>query len=392
MAKTYKAYLDAGHGGSDPGAVKYLRESKVNLVEALACRDYLKANGVSTKMSRTTDKNTNLNSICAAANKWGADIAVSFHNNAGGGDGFEAYCSINGGKGRELAKCIEAEVKKIGQNSRGVKTKKGKNGDYYGFIRMTNMPAVICEGVFVDNKTDVKIADTVAEQKEFGYAYARGILKYLGLPDNGISGKQDAKTTKKVTKAATKYKTSSYAKKIKTGLKTLGYFDGPIDSYVTPEYNEAVLKFQKKAFTRAKDRDGIGGNDTLIAVQTFVNFKDIKYFEPKEFRCNCGHCTGYPAVVDLQLLTNLDYLRKDSKSSITITSGLRCKWKNSRLPGSSSTSKHMTGKAADFYNSKLTGTKAKRTAMVKRWYTYKNASYSYANTPGMGNAVHVDVK
>lgn len=391
MAKTYKVYLDPGHGGSDPGAVKYLREEKVNLVEGLACRDYLKANGVKVKMSRTTDKNTNLNKICAEANEWGADLAASLHNNAGGGNGFEIYCSINGGEGRELAECIEVEVKKIGQNSRGVKTKKGSNGDYYGFIRLTKMPAVICEGCFVDNKEDVKIADTVAEQKEFGYAYARGILKKLGVKDNGISGKKDAKVTKKATKAVTKYKTSSYAKKIKTGLKKLGYFNGAIDSYVTPEYTAAVLKFQKKAFKRKEDQDSIGGNDTLIAVNTFVNFIGIKHFKPEEFRCNCGHCTGYPAVINAQLLKNLDHLRKNY-GSITITSGVRCKWKNSRLSGSSSTSRHMTGKAADFYNNKLTGTKAKRTATVKKWYTLKSANYSYANTPGMGNAVHVDVK
>lgn len=388
---TYKVYIDPGHGGSDSGAVKYLNEKKINLVEGLACRDYLKANGVSVKMSRTTDKDTSISSTCTAANKWGADLAVSIHNNAGGGDGFEIYHSVNGGKGKALAKNIEAEVKKIGQNSRGLKTRKGSNGDYYGFIRMTDMPAVICEGVFVDNKTDVKIADTVAEQKAFGYAYARGILKTLGVKDNGISGKADAKTTKAVTKAATKYKTSSYAKKIKTGLKKLGYFDGAIDSYVTPEYTAAVLKFQKKAFRRVADQDGIGGSDTLIAVNTFVNFIGIKHFEPEEFRCNCGHCTGYPATVDAQLLKNLDNLRKNY-GAITITSGVRCKWKNSSLSGSSSTSRHMKGKAADFYNAKLTGTKAKRTAMVKKWYTYKNANYSYANTSGMGNAVHVDVK
>ena len=40
---------------------------------------------------------------------------------------------------------------------------------------------MIVEGVFVDNATDVKIADTEAEQKAFGYAYARGILKTLGM-------------------------------------------------------------------------------------------------------------------------------------------------------------------------------------------------------------------
>ena len=48
-------------------------------------------------------------------------------------------------------------------------------------IRLTNAPAVICEGVFVDNKTDVKIADTTKEQKAFGVAYAKGVLKTLGI-------------------------------------------------------------------------------------------------------------------------------------------------------------------------------------------------------------------
>lgn len=134
--------------------------------------------------------------MAAEANKWGADYVVSIHNNAGGGDGFEVYHTINGGKGKTLAKNIEAEVKKIGQNSRGLKTKKGNNGDYFGMIRLTKAPAVICEGVFVDNKTDVKIADTVAEQQEFGYAYARGILKTAGIKDNGLAGTA-TETTKK---------------------------------------------------------------------------------------------------------------------------------------------------------------------------------------------------
>lgn len=187
MAK--KVYVDAGHGGYDNGAVKYVTEDKVNLVMALACRDYLKANGVSVKMSRTTDTGTSITKMAKAANEWGADIVVSLHNNAGGGDGFEVYCSIAGGVGRELAKNIEAEVKKIGQNSRGIKTKKNTSGsDYFGMIRLTDAPAVICEGAFVDNKKDVKAIDTKAEQQAFGYAYARGILKTLGIKDKGLDG------------------------------------------------------------------------------------------------------------------------------------------------------------------------------------------------------------
>ena len=86
-----------------------------------------------------------------------------------------------------LAQNINEEVKKIGQNSRGIKTKLNENGqDYYSFIRETSSPAVIVEGVFVDNAEDINIADTIAKQKAFGYAYARGILKTLGITPKDI--------------------------------------------------------------------------------------------------------------------------------------------------------------------------------------------------------------
>lgn len=179
-----KVFLGVGHGGTDPGASKYVVEKDVNLTMALACRDYLESNGVEVKMSRTIDENDSLTEEIRECNKFDPTLAVDIHNNAGGGDGFEVFHSINGGTGKKLAENIEAEIKKIGQNSRGIKTRKNAKGkDYYGFIRSTKCPAVIVEGVFVDNATDVQIADTVAEQKEFGYAYARGILETLELED-----------------------------------------------------------------------------------------------------------------------------------------------------------------------------------------------------------------
>jgi len=182
MAK--KVFLGVGHGGSDPGASKYVIEKDVNLNMALACRDYLVKNGVEVKLSRTVDENDPLTEEIFECNAFKPDLAVDVHNNAGGGDGFEAFYHYKGGVSKTLAENIEAEVKKIGQNSRGCKTRVGNGGtDYYGFIRETNCPAVIVEGIFVDNANDVKIADTLAEQKAFGEAYARGILKTLGITE-----------------------------------------------------------------------------------------------------------------------------------------------------------------------------------------------------------------
>ena len=181
----YTVFIDPGHGGTDPGAVKYIREETVNLNMALACREYLEDHGVKVKMSRSTDKNTTSSGIIRACNSYDPDLAVSIHNNAGGGNGCEVYYTVKGGTGKKLAKNIEGEFKEIGQNSRGIKTRKGSRGDYYFFIRETKCPAVITEAVFVDNRADAAQADTLAEQKAFGVAIAKGILKTLGVADKG---------------------------------------------------------------------------------------------------------------------------------------------------------------------------------------------------------------
>ena len=177
-----KVFIGVGHGGSDPGAVGYIEEADTNLQMALACRDFLVAYGVDVKMSRTKDEDDTVMQEVAECNAYGPDLAVDIHNNSGGGDGFEVFHTIHGGTGKTLAQNIEKHVKAIGQNSRGVKTRQGSNGDYYAFIRETVAPAVICEGVFVDTKADAAQADTLAEQQAFGVAYAKGILDTLGIP------------------------------------------------------------------------------------------------------------------------------------------------------------------------------------------------------------------
>lgn len=181
MAK--KVYVGVGHGGSDPGAVANgFKESDLNLAIALACQDELARHGVLVKISRTKDEYDSLTGKINECNAFHPDLALDIHNNAGGGDGAEVYHSINGGTGKTLAVNILDEVVKIGQNSRGTKTRKNSSGsDYFGFIRSVNAPSVIVECAFVDNKTDMRILDTAAERAKFGQAIARGILKTLGV-------------------------------------------------------------------------------------------------------------------------------------------------------------------------------------------------------------------
>jgi N-acetylmuramoyl-L-alanine amidase len=178
-----KVFLGVGHGGSDPGAVSNnSKEKDLNLSIALACKDMLVKHGVSVRMSRTKDENDPLSEEIRECNAFAPDLAVDIHNNAGGGDGAEAFYHYGGGKSKELAENILAEVVKVGQNSRGAKIRKNSQGkDYYGFIRETSAPAVIVECAFVDNATDRQIIATEGKRQAMGEAIAKGILKSLGV-------------------------------------------------------------------------------------------------------------------------------------------------------------------------------------------------------------------
>ena len=171
-----KVFIGVGHGGSDPGAcANGLRESDVNLVMALAMKAELERHGVTVGISRVKDENDRLAEEIRECNAFAPDLAVEVHNNAGGGDGFECYISGKNQTARQLAERIEAEVKLIGQNSRGVKVSTS-----LGWVNKVKAPAVLCEGFFLDS-ADRAIADTAEKQRRFGQAYARGVLGQLGI-------------------------------------------------------------------------------------------------------------------------------------------------------------------------------------------------------------------
>ena len=171
-----KVFIGVGHGGSDPGAcANGLRESDVNLVMALAMKAELERHGVTVGISRVKDENDRLAEEIRECNAFAPELAVEVHNNAGGGDGFECYISGKNQTARQLAERIEAEVKLIGQNSRGVKVSTS-----LGWVNKVKAPAVLCEGFFLDS-ADRAIADTAEKQRRFGQAYARGVLGQLGI-------------------------------------------------------------------------------------------------------------------------------------------------------------------------------------------------------------------
>lgn len=193
-----RVFIGVGHGGIDPGAVGYVEEADANLVIALEMKKQLEAAGLIVGISRVKDENDDINEEIREANAFKPDLAFEVHNNAGGGNGFEVYVGSNqySAQSRACAEAVEAEVKAIGQQSRGIKP------GTFGWIRLVNAPAVLTEGFFVDNRADAVDFDTVAEQQALGRAYARAVLKYFGITagtGNASAAKPSGTTTNTTT-------------------------------------------------------------------------------------------------------------------------------------------------------------------------------------------------
>ena len=79
----YTIVIDAGHGGSDPGAVyEGRREKDDNLSLAIAVGELLSRQGVSVIYTRTTDVYQTPFEKAQMANQADADFFISFHRNS----------------------------------------------------------------------------------------------------------------------------------------------------------------------------------------------------------------------------------------------------------------------------------------------------------------------
>lgn len=166
-----KIYINPGHSDKDPGAVGYETERKLNVKVSQYMSQYLLANyDCETKVY----SNDSLTAVCNDANTWGADLFVSNHFNAAGGDGYEAL--VYNQNRVALGKVFEKYVLAAGQNSRGVKLRPD-----LAVLSNTHMPAVANEGAFVDNQKDIADWNEDHELKKLGEAYAKAAAEFLGL-------------------------------------------------------------------------------------------------------------------------------------------------------------------------------------------------------------------
>lgn len=144
-----KIVINAGHTkmGKGTGAAKYLNESRETrkiageLIKLLADTNHEVIPAIVDR------SDNNLKEVVDLANNKKADLFISIHLNAGGGEGVECF-TWKGEKLSKAAKICE-NIHKLGFKNRGV-----KDGSKLYVIKNTRMTAILVECCFVDSQSD----------------------------------------------------------------------------------------------------------------------------------------------------------------------------------------------------------------------------------------------
>ncbi|EET62493.1 N-acetylmuramoyl-L-alanine amidase [Marvinbryantia formatexigens DSM 14469] len=185
-----KIAIDAGHGGSDPGAVFEGRQEKDdNLRLALAVGEILQQNGVDVFFTRTEDIYQTPFQKATLANESGADFLVSLHRNSSPVPnqytGVESLVYNKAGEKLEMAENINSQLEEIGFRNIGVKERPG-----LVILRRSKMPAVLVEAGFINSEEDNRMFDEDFDRIAQGIA--QGILDTIqssgaaGMPEENV--------------------------------------------------------------------------------------------------------------------------------------------------------------------------------------------------------------
>ena len=182
----YTVCVDAGHGGSDVGAVgldgSYEKDDNLRL--ALKVKEALEKSGVNVIMTRSDDSDTQLDSRSVIANKAKADLFVSLHRNstakANTTKGIEIWIHSSGSeRSYAAADDILSSLEKVGiSDNRGVRIgTQGDSDDDYAVIRDTDMTSMIIEMGFMTSQDDLDYFNENLDN--YAKAISNGAVEWL---------------------------------------------------------------------------------------------------------------------------------------------------------------------------------------------------------------------
>lgn len=173
-----KIAINPGHtldGQPGSGAVGIKSESQENRKVGDLVISMLKKLGhtvVDCRVDKASSQSEYLEKSVAIANSSKADIFISIHFNASNQSvkGSEVYIYSDRSKVKTTAQNILNEIVKLGFNNRGV-----KSNDGLYVLKNTNMPSLLVECCFIDNKTDMSLYNAESMAK----AIVKGIAGKL---------------------------------------------------------------------------------------------------------------------------------------------------------------------------------------------------------------------
>lgn len=151
--------LDAGHGGTNPGAVYNGRQEKDDVLRlTMAVGRILEANGIDVYYTRTTDVYETPFQKAAEGNEVGADYFVSIHRNSSPYPnqytGIETLVYNRYGRAAQLAYNINSQLEQAGWTNQGINERPG-----LVVLNATSMPSVLLEIGFINTDADNMMFD-----------------------------------------------------------------------------------------------------------------------------------------------------------------------------------------------------------------------------------------
>jgi len=170
--------VDPGHGGSDPGAVySNVNEKDLNLDIALRLKQLLEESGARVLMTRESDIYVNLYTRADIANRVGADLFVSIHNNASTNASTSGTMTLYypSPEKKVLAKILQkAVVETLGLPDLGISERPN-----LVVTRETKMPSALVEVAFMSNQKDLALLQTEEFRQRAAEGIYKGILMYF---------------------------------------------------------------------------------------------------------------------------------------------------------------------------------------------------------------------
>ena len=185
-----KIVIDAGHGGTDSGAVgNGIIEKELTLKIATYIADRLRGLGADVTLTRDSDETIDpAERVRRVLNAYGNSkdvLVISNHINAGGGDGAEVIYALRGTD--RLPNLILNNLKDEGQNIRKAYVRRlpsDPSKDYYFMLRNTgNTDALIVEYGFLDSKLD-DVNQLKNNWQNYAEAVVKAVSEYLNIPYN----------------------------------------------------------------------------------------------------------------------------------------------------------------------------------------------------------------